>query len=392
MDKLKIKHTKIISLILAMAFIMLPVHAMALTKAELLRQQQYYAAQAEAARVAAAKKAQEAAQVKQQISTIDGQISQIEQDINSTSSQITETENKITELEANIKVQEDNLTKQKDKMHQVVTSWYMEGDNGGLFEAVLGSGSLSEVTTKEQYYESIRLEISSVMDRITNLKNELKTQKDEQAKKKSDLDNMQAQQVASKSSIESRKVVKGQILSMTQSQQSQYLADASKYENEVSRVTDELRKLRQNNSKTNGETVVVSGSGGYSVNSSPCGSYSCDPWLFVVRQCTSYAAWYWNMRLGKDWENTRPGSGSAWNWPALASDQGYSVSSTPRVGAIITWGKMSASPTYGHVAIVEAVHGDGRIDISEYNWSISEGFDTRLNVDPGYWGSYNYIY
>jgi surface antigen len=273
-------------------------------------------------------------------------------------------------------------------MHQVVASWYMEGESG-LLEAVLSSDSLSDVTTKQQYYDSIRQEISIMMDKISVIKTDLIAQKDEANLKKTDLDNMKAQQIASKNSVEIRKSQKDQILGMTLAQKSQYLTDADKYEKEVSRVTEELRRLRASSARNNGETVVVSGSGGYSVNMN---AYGVDPWGFVAFQCTSYAAWYWNQQLGKSWINTRPGSGSAWNWPALASDQGYSVSTTPRVGAIISWNRMAASPTYGHVAIVEAVHGDGRIDISEYNWSVSEGFDRRYNVDPGYYGDYHYIY
>jgi surface antigen len=99
---------------------------------------------------------------------------------------------------------------------------------------------------------------------------------------------------------------------------------------------------------------------------------------------------------GKHWINTRPGSGSAYNWPALAGDpqNGYSVSSTPRVGAIISWNRpMYPNDQWGHVAIVEGVNSDGTIDISEYNYLYSERFSRRLGVNPADEGvSYSYIY
>lgn len=379
---------KLITSILCFAFLILPVEAMAVTQSELQRQKDYYAAQAEAARQQAAKKQQEAQAVQSQISSIDSEINQIQADIANTNQQISETTAKISELEANIQIKTEELIQEKEKMNKVVTSWYMEGKSG-LFEAVMTSDSISEITTKQEYYDSIKQQISNQMERISKIQNDLKLEKDSQNIKKAELDNMKAQQVAYESSIQAKKSQKNQILSMTLAQKSRYLSDADKYEREVSRATEELRKLRAASARNNGETVVMSGSGGYSVN---VNAYGLDPWGFVAFQCTSYAAWYWNAKLGKEWINTRPGSGSAWNWPALASDQGYSVSSTPRVGAIISWGRMNASPTYGHVAIVESVHGDGRIDISEYNWSVSEGFDKRFNVDPGYYGSYNYIY
>ena len=173
----KLKFNRLIASVLCMAFILLPVHAMALTKAELLRQQAYYAEQARIAKEKAAQKAAEAALVKTQISNIDGQIDQTQVAVAQTSSQINDSATKIADLETQIKTQEENLVSEKDKMHRVITSWYMEGDNGGLFEAVLGSNSLSEVTTKEQYYESIRQEIGGMIDQIDKLKEELKNQR-----------------------------------------------------------------------------------------------------------------------------------------------------------------------------------------------------------------------
>lgn len=104
-----------------------------------------------------------------------------------------------------------------------------------------------------------------------------------------------------------------------------------------------------------------------------------DPWGFYCRQCTSYAAWYFNAVEGLAWYNTRPGSGSAWNWPALAADQGYSVGSIPRAGAIASWDRGGMFGAYGHVAIVESVNINGTINVSEYNW-IPYAYSQRNNV------------
>lgn len=209
--------TKLLASILMLAFILLPVHAMALTSAELQRQKQYYAEQAAAAKAAAAQKAQEAALVKNQISNIDGQIDQTASAITQTSTQINDTASKIADLEAQIKVQEDNMNQEKEKMHRVIVSWYMEGDNGGLFESVLGSNSLSEVTTKEQYYESIRQEINGMIDQINKLKADLKIQKDEQESQKSTLEAMKSDQQARQKSLESNMAYKNQLLNYTNS-------------------------------------------------------------------------------------------------------------------------------------------------------------------------------
>jgi len=120
----------------------------------------------------------------------------------------------------------------------------------------------------------------------------------------------------------------------------------------------------------------------YAVNGYPFANSDTngvDPWGFYYRQCTSYAAWYFNAVEGASWYNTRPGSGSAWNWPVLAADQGYSVGSTPRAGAIASWDRGGLFGNYGYVAIVESVNIDGTINVSEYNW-IPYSYSERNNV------------
>lgn len=61
------------------------------------------------------------------------------------------------------------------------------------------------------------------------------------------------------------------------------------------------------------------------------------------------------------------GNGQA--WASSAARLGYSVDATPTVGGIIVFapGQAGADLTYGHVAIVEQVHADGSITISESN-------------------------
>ncbi len=210
----KRKLSKIIPTILCISFLLLPFNAFALTQSELQKQKDYYAAQAEAAKQKAAQKQQEANMVANQISSIDSQINQTELAISDTQSQINSTDKKIADLESEIKTQEENLIKQKQKMNQVVESWYMEGDSG-LLEAVLGSSNISEVTTKQQYYESIKQQISGMMDQITKLKNDLISQKEEQQKQKETLQAMKDDQIARQKSLENNLAYKNELLHYT---------------------------------------------------------------------------------------------------------------------------------------------------------------------------------
>ena len=73
------------------------------------------------------------------------------------------------------------------------------------------------------------------------------------------------------------------------------------------------------------------------------------------------------------------GWGDATNWAANAKADGYTVASTPKVGAV-AW-------RYGHVAAVIGV-GDGTVTITEQNYDWNSGIRTiTIPVD-----SYQYIY
>jgi surface antigen len=66
----------------------------------------------------------------------------------------------------------------------------------------------------------------------------------------------------------------------------------------------------------------------------------------------------------------------AWNWPHVARLAGLTVSSTPRVGSVAVWPKLS--PPFGHVAYVLGVEPDGGVDVGEYN---APGASSRFRFD-----------
>jgi surface antigen len=78
--------------------------------------------------------------------------------------------------------------------------------------------------------------------------------------------------------------------------------------------------------------------------------------------------------------------GNANTWDSSARGAGYTVSRTPRAGAVF----QTDSGYYGHVGIVESVNPDGTINISDMNgiagWN-RVGY--KNNVSPGgYWFIY----
>lgn len=90
-------------------------------------------------------------------------------------------------------------------------------------------------------------------------------------------------------------------------------------------------------------------------------SESFDPYGFAYRNCTSYVAW----RLHNAGFTVPYGRalGNAKTWADNARALGFHVDGNPRAGDVAVW----TSGLYGHVAFVEAVNGDGSVNVSEYN-------------------------
>jgi surface antigen len=115
-----------------------------------------------------------------------------------------------------------------------------------------------------------------------------------------------------------------------------------------------------------------------------------DPWNFYTRECTSYVAWRMNRDAGSTtspyWftNNSLDGASCLWgnaeNWDDNAASLGFVIDNVPEVGAIAQWNpNESGASSWGHVACVEQVNGDGSVDVSEYNWTTQFAYDVRSN-------------
>ena len=107
--------------------------------------------------------------------------------------------------------------------------------------------------------------------------------------------------------------------------------------------------------------------------------YEPSPLGMYNRECVDFALWRINQQLGsttapyKVLNGTfRPDGavlGSALTWKDGWDAKGWPTGGTPRVGAVVWYspGTGGADSTYGHVAIVKAVNGDGSFLEEGYN-------------------------
>lgn len=103
---------------------------------------------------------------------------------------------------------------------------------------------------------------------------------------------------------------------------------------------------------------------------------------FAYKNCTDFAWWRMMQQLSitdPAKMDARPlGPGNAITWGPTWHRMGWTVTMTPKVGAIIWYGpgNPGGDPTYGHVAVVKAIAADGSV--------LEEGY----NMGPDHLGGY----
>lgn len=362
----------------------LPITAHAATLTEL--QNQLKKAQSELSKYQALQK-QESNKVStysSQIQKTQQQIDQVKQSINALEKNISDKEQDITSTSQQIEAKSQQLAAMMDDLGNSIATYY-EITNYSEIEAVASSGTITHYTDQTEYLYALQDRMVSDIDAVTKVREDLLATKSGLEQKKSELAALKGAQEQKNEQLQDTKEQKTALLNQSKLNEAQYRAAAKKLESQAEQISNEIYELRRRLSRQSNE-VYLSATSGYPFSA----INKADPWLFLTRQCTSYAAWKWNVVYGRPWYNTRPGEGSAYNWPNLARDQGYRVLSTPRVGAIVSWPRNGTSMPYGHVAIVEGVNGDGTINISEYNW-VQYAFSRRDNVRYWDYGNASFI-
>lgn len=330
-------------------------------------------------------KANEAKSLTTQINNLDSDIKSTDSKIEETSSRINQTQGEIEQLSGEVDTKKKELDALKKKINVLIVELYRFSSRSSL-ETLFLSENLSDTANEEDYVAAVQMQVKVIYGQVDSVKKDLEEQKSQQEAKKAELDQLKKDQEDYRASSQYQMGQKNQLLDMTEEQKADYEKQVQKLKSEITRISAQIYAERQ--ARLNGgREVLVGGGSGYPYSSID----EPDAWGFLTRECTSYAAWYLNVVQGTRFINTRPGSGSAYNWPNLARDQGLTVSSSPKVGAVISWEAGSLTSGWGHVAVVEAVNGDGTIDVSEFNW-IRYSYSYRKNVSPGDYGGYSYIY
>jgi surface antigen len=306
--------------------------------------------------------------------TIADVIAKLQAEINAVQDRINANQAKLADLRVQIKAAEEELEHQKDLLGQTIKAMYVEGDISTV-EMLASSKDLSDFFDKQQYRESVRSKIKNTLDKITQLKLELNTQKQT-------VEKLIAEQSALQSQLAGQRAENARILAMNQAQQNDLLS-------QIKGNNSKIAELRQQQAAENarlfrGSSVINGGA----CSPRPDNTYPdkwcaitqdavIDKWGMYNRECVSYTAWkvYESGRFMPYWG----GVGNANQWDDNARSAGIPVDTNPRAGDVA----VSNAGYYGHVMYVESVNPNGTINISQYNASLTGTYSRVYNMPKG---------
>lgn len=297
--------------------------------------------------------------------------------------QISLSQAKFDQLTADIKHNEEKIALNQDILGDTIADIYVD-DKISPFEMLASSKNISEYVDKQEQRTSVRDRLATAITQIKEAKKELE-------KQKVDVERVLADQQNARRELDNKRAEQQIVLDQTRGSEAAYQQLSARSESQKLEVMRQQQAAIEAAMRRNGRGTVniLPGDpnrGGYPWDSNWYGCYvgsdamsrggkygnGEDELGYGCRQCVSYTAWKVIQKTGYEpryW-------GNANGWPSSARGAGFSVGSTPRVNSV---GVISAG-TYGHVVWIEAVNGDGTVDVSQYNYYNAGG--------PG-WGNYS---
>lgn len=295
-------------------------------------------------------------QLQEKANSYQDAVDKFQAQINALQAQIRDNQAKRDDLQKQIEIAQKELEKQKKLLGENIKAMYVEGDITTL-EMLASSKDLSEFFDKQQYRDSVQQKVKNALDKVNQLKDQLREQKTLVEKLIDDQKKIQDQLAADQAK-------QNELLAYTEGQKADY-------NNQIKSNNSQIAALRAQQAAANRSLggSATSGDpnhGGYPayLDNAPQDSI-LDPWGMYNRECVSYTAWKVYQTYGHMpyWG----GHGNANQWPGSAQASGIPTGSTPRPQSVA----VSMSGYYGHVMWVEEVYGNGYIRVSQYNYDLA---------------------
>ena len=283
-------------------------------------------------------------------------------------------------LTNDIEINKKKLAENQSALGSIIADLYVDDEISPL-EMLASSQNVSDYMDKQEYRTAVSEKLNATIEAIHTLKTQLEKDQKEVAL-------VITEQKAQREAKAAKEAEQQELLDKTRGEEAIYQQLTA----EKSRAIESLRaqqaaEIRARASSSNYKSLPGDPNrGGYPAAwmSASMNYCSADPWGMCKRQCVSYAAFKVDQAYGNmpNWG----GYGNANQWDDNARRAGIPVGTTPKVGAV----GVVNDGTYGHVAWIESVNGDGTLTISQFNanWS---GEYSRWVVAPSFFDVYIYF-
>jgi len=319
-----------------------------------------------------AKYQKEAARLNSEAATLQSALGQLANQKAAIQTQIDISQAKYDQLLIQIAETKQKIKDNQDALGVTIANMYVEG-NITPIEMLASSKNISDYLDKQEYQTSIRDQLSSTITKVKDLKVQLD-------KQQVDVGKILADQKSQRETLVAKENEQQYLLNKTQGQEANYqqLISDSQAAIDEAKATQILINARFNGN--GGFTLVDSGTlGDFPWNSSNCpmqwyfstggsDNNGGDGHGYGCRQCASYVAWRFAKETG-----LYPSWGNAVNFTASAIAAGFQEGAA-KAGSIAVMDPGKAGQSFGHVAWVEAVTGDGKIMVSQYNYDYGAGY------------------
>ncbi len=298
-----------------------------------------------------------------QASSLQGEISLLQAQINSIQTSIDANEATQTTLQNEIQADQAKISQNKSFLADDLKTMYIDGQMTTI-EELATSQNLSDYVDKEEYR-------TVVQDKITDLLNQIQTLEAQSQDQKEQVSALLQTEQNQEATVANDQAAENQLLSANQGQQNQY-------DQLISSNNSEVAALRQAQAAANasvagsldikasggtgGACDIGQGNGGYPFNWCNAAQDSInDAYGFPVRECTSFANWYF---INEEGQSNFKVSGNAGWWYQTSN---YAATTYPdvKVGALGVEPSSSLNAPvpslhggyYGHVMVVLALPG-----------------------------------
>ena len=314
-----------------------------------------------AAEAAEAEAAAKAAEASSSASTLEGEVQRLNNEISALEAKIVANQAVADDLASQIETNQAKLKEQQAALAEILVNSHFEEQPDAVM-VLAGSNSISDYAEKQSRLDAVETQINYSAQNIKSLKEKLEAQKIEVDRVLED-EKAERQEIAAKRQEQTDLVTK-------------YQNDAAAYSEEAEAARKiQAEEIAAEIAKYNSTgTIVDSGINSYpykdrcpadNLRFSAYGGYGC--------QCTSYAGY----KAYERWRVNISAWGDARNWASSAEARHYLVDQNPEIHTVA----VNTRGIYGHVMWVEAVHDNGTITVSEYNYVYAD-FSVRTGVSP----------